>query len=213
MTSLKEEIKKFLLSQGVDLVGFADVSRLYEGFNTAIVFAVSEEKLSCLATERSTTFWSFVSFFMDRTAFNLVWFLKKKGHSALTRYMEGNYAPIRLQVNKADDKTEYNQRLPHVELASKAGLGIRGKMRWLVTPEYGPRVWLMSVLTDAIVSYDASQDFNPCRVCNACLDACPYLQNKKSDASLTDCWLCNARICIHICPVGKTMGGNKKRGE
>jgi epoxyqueuosine reductase QueG len=150
---------------------------------------------------------------MDKTAFNLVWFLKKKGHSALTRYMEENYAPIHLQINKADDKIEFNQRFPHVELASKAGLGTRGKMKWLVTPEYGPRLCLMSVLTDAIVSYDTPQDFNPCKDCNACVDACPYLQNHKSNVPISECWLCNARICIHICPVGKKMGINKKRGE
>jgi ferredoxin len=213
MPPLKEEIKTFLLSLGVDLVGFTDVSSLYDGFNTAIVFAVSEKKLTCLATERSTTLWTFISFFMDRTAFDLVWFLKKNGYSALRRYMEENYAPIHFQTNKPTIKVEFNQRLPHVELASRAGLGTRGKMGWLVTSQYGPRLWLMSVLTDAVVSYDAPQEFNPCKDCNACVDACPYLQNQKIGDPLTDCWLCSARICVHICPVGKKDGVHKERGE
>jgi ferredoxin len=207
MSSLKEEVKKFLENKGVDLVGFTDVSSAYEQFNTAIVFAISEEKLARLAIERSTTLWTFISFFIDRTSFDLAWFLKERGYSTLTRYMEEEYAPIHLQSNKTNIRGKFNQRLHHVELAIKAGLGTRGKMSWLITPKYGPRLWLMSVLTDAIVPYDASQDFNPCKGCNACLEVCPYLQTQKANETLTDCWHCRARICIYICPIGKYEGG------
>lgn len=123
-------------------------------------------------------FWTFISFFMDRTAFDLIWFLKQRRYSTLTLYMEEEYAPVHLRCNKTNIRAKFNHRRHHVELTIKAGLGTRGKINLLITLKFGSRPWLMSVLTDAIVPYDGSQDFNPWEECNACLEV-PLSSNSR----------------------------------
>ena len=62
----------------VDLVGFADVSDLYEKFKIAVVFGIAESKISLLAKEKSTTFLAFASSFVDNITFQLKSFLEEK---------------------------------------------------------------------------------------------------------------------------------------
>ena len=60
------------------------------------------------------------------------------------------------------------------DAAALAGLGVIGKNNLLVTPEFGPRVRLRSLLLDAELTPTAPVDFSPCRECNEpCRKACP----------------------------------------
>jgi epoxyqueuosine reductase len=61
----------------------------------------------------------------------------------------------------------------HRYAAVAAGLGAIGWSGNLMTPEYGSRVYLSSVITDAELQPDSPLEENPCDRCNICLKACP----------------------------------------
>jgi len=59
--------------------------------------------------------------------------------------------------------------------AKLAGLGSIGWHSMLITPEYGPRVKLACVLTEAPLEPSPLRDEYYCRDCGACIQQCPAL--------------------------------------
>jgi epoxyqueuosine reductase len=60
------------------------------------------------------------------------------------------------------------------DAAVLAGLGCIGKNNLLITPQYGPRVRLRVMLTDADLPSSGFIDFNPCEDCHMpCRTSCP----------------------------------------
>ena len=57
--------------------------------------------------------------------------------------------------------------------AERAGLGRIGWSSLLVTRQFGPRVRLACLLTDAEIAPSARLTDNPCDGCGKCVDACP----------------------------------------
>lgn len=68
--------------------------------------------------------------------------------------------------------TTFTSYLSHKAVAIAAGLGWQGKSLLLITPQYGSRVRLVTVLTDLDLPADAPIK-NRCGKCRACADACP----------------------------------------
>lgn len=62
---------------------------------------------------------------------------------------------------------------PYKHAAVAAGLGTIGRNGLLITEEYGPRVRLACVLTDAPIEPSSVSGKHHCTECNACIDACP----------------------------------------
>lgn len=60
----------------------------------------------------------------------------------------------------------------HKAIAIMAGIGWQGKNLLVVTPQYGPRIRLSSVLTDMPFTFD-SPIKNQCGRCTSCTEACP----------------------------------------
>ncbi|HDD68851.1 MAG TPA: epoxyqueuosine reductase [Candidatus Korarchaeota archaeon] len=203
LEDLKLEIKRFLLRRGVDLFGVADVSDLYKDFKRAVVFAVSQEKLNALASAHRTTVIAFTSNFIDRIAVLLMDLLERRGYKTAALLFGDEMVPLHLVTDRSRYVKRYMLKINHVELAVRAGLGIKGKNNLLVTPQYGPRVVLMSVLTNAELPADKPiTSFNPCKRCNKCIEVCPYRSEFDRGKPLNiDCMKC--RMCVDICPVGK----------
>jgi len=63
--------------------------------------------------------------------------------------------------------------LPEVELAIKAGLGVRGKHNLLITEEYGSWVFLGEIVTEAKLIRNSEFGIRNCDGCNTCVGACP----------------------------------------
>lgn len=63
--------------------------------------------------------------------------------------------------------------LSHRVLGYYAGLGFIGKSTLLVTPKYGARVRLVTVLTDAPFEPTGPRNSSECGDCRACVDLCP----------------------------------------
>jgi epoxyqueuosine reductase len=126
----------------------------------------------------------------------------------------------------ASDRTD-SQRLcgtfSHKVAAHLAGLGWIGRCCLLITPEYGPRVRLATVLTDAPLPTRVPLT-NHCGSCHACVDICPVQaftgrrfvasepREMRYDAHACDEYM-RAReqhlgeglcgLCVYVCPWGQ----------
>ena len=108
-----------------------------------------------------------------------------------------------------------------------AGLGWQGKSLLLINPDYGPRIRLATVLTDAPLEADSPLK-NLCGECTLCRDACPagaikgvrtddHYKNRDEALYFSRCVeklvgefsklpnvgapICG--VCINVCPFGR----------
>lgn len=97
--------------------------------------------------------------------------------------------------------------------AQAAGLGVMGKSALLITPQFGPRVRLACLLTEAKLASTAADHANPCLNCDACIEACParaIAQPSGEEACSVNKFVCCAfragsgacSECMKVCPVG-----------
>jgi epoxyqueuosine reductase QueG len=63
--------------------------------------------------------------------------------------------------------------LSHKHAAVLAGLGQMGKSSLLITPQYGNRVYISSVITNAPLEPDEPFKEDLCKDCDICIKACP----------------------------------------
>jgi epoxyqueuosine reductase len=138
---------------------------------------------------------------------------------------------IRLECGMSVNGRVCVDSLPVLEKAwaEAAGIGRTGKKTLLITPSHGSRVFLGELLLDIELEPDAPLDWNPCRDCNACLDACPtgalaapgkldatrcisYLTIElkhdftDEEAAMTDGWIYGCDRCIDACPHNAAIG-------
>ncbi len=116
--------------------------------------------------------------------------------------------------------------ISHKAVARMAGLGWQGKSLLLINPEYGPRVRLVTVLTDMPLTPDRPIK-NRCGQCLECVQACPasaikntstdsFYESREAALDLEKCYqkliefknlsgigtrICG--VCIRVCPYGK----------
>ena len=93
-------------------------------------------------------------------------FLEKNGYRGI---IIPAYLPVEMNYETLGLKGDLN--LKHA--AAEAGLGSRGISDLLITPNYGPRVRLFGVVTDADLEPTPKNDKNYCTNCNICIKACP----------------------------------------
>ncbi len=104
---------------------------------------------------------------LGRVGLALAEALRSRGHRAEALSPNGVY-------NKGSDPvTGLRPPFSHRYAAVAAGLGAIGLSGNVVTPEYGARIYLSSVITDAPLEPDQPLDENPCDECKTCLNACP----------------------------------------
>jgi epoxyqueuosine reductase QueG len=110
-----------------------------------------------------------------------------------------------------------------------AGLGWQGKNLLLITPQYGSRVRLATILTQAPLEIDSPLK-NRCGKCTNCLDACPsraikgvntethyksrdealYFSRCRDKvvgefAKIPEVEVAICGICIKVCPFGRKL--------
>ncbi len=147
---------------------------------------------------------TFVSRELDRTGYEISRFLEKKGYKAYHQMASEGGVDGRELVGFFS--------LKHA--AEKAGMGVIGKNSLIITSEFGPRVRLTGLITDAELSPDNQLDKDFCQNCeNFCIDACPAdaLKNPIDGSSyqIDKFKCCNSlatrakcRGCLTKCPVG-----------
>ncbi len=140
------------------------------------------------------------------------------------RYLEDlgwNAYPVQARVtNREKDSGVFS----HKTAAVLAGLGSVGKSSLVITPKYGPRVRLVSLITDAPLECSEDEIAAPgqvCGSCRTCLDACPAGAISYCDETRTvnvDKAKCRevmndrqCALCQAICPFGRRGVTNHRR--
>ncbi len=169
-------LKRRARTWGASLVGIADLgllagietepADLLSGFSRAVSLAVrlSDPVLDQITTQPTPLYsqhYQKVNAFLDELALRASLALQKAGGRALPLPAS--------QVLNAERLTSY---LSHKAVAVAAGIGWQGKSLLVVSPKFGPRIRLVTVLTDLPLTPDAPLK-NRCGGCTACTDACP----------------------------------------
>ncbi len=174
-----------------------------------------DHRSPAVARTYSFHIYSSVNDYLDEMALLVARAIQEEGHAAV---------PVPTSV--AVDAEGFSGALSHKLAAHLAGLGWIGRSCLLVTPEAGPRVRLVTVLTDAPLAADAPLD-RGCGSCTECVEACPagaftgrafdpaeprsarmdvqacadYREAAKAVSGVTICG-----VCVAVCPHGRRGG-------
>lgn len=226
---LKKRVIQFCRAHGADLVGFAPVERwdeagevppdfrpraIWPQAKTVIVLGM-EMPLPIVETTPSILhkeLYDTSNRELDQLAYDLTRFLNRSGHASLFFPRDGYGSLKALRENNL-------AAFSHVMAAKYAGLGTIGASHNLLTPEFGPRVRLVSVFTEASLPPDPMLGKDLCIKCSACAKCCPKGAirmrpdqvigdyDKAACLEMTEeltarrCYPCG--ICTKVCPIGR----------
>ncbi|MCF8062486.1 MAG: 4Fe-4S dicluster domain-containing protein [Deltaproteobacteria bacterium] len=239
-------IKARIRGFGADLVGIADLDPfgeertippdLLDPYTRAVSIAV-RVPLAVFGTVTDRPGPHYASVYM--TVNRLLDEIALKTSSLL---QDHGYWALPVPASQILDRTSWRGALSHKAVARIAGLGWQGKSLLLVTPEFGPRVRLVTVLTDAPIPADRPIR-NRCGGCASCREACPagavkgvptasryQGRNEALDfdrcreklteefAAMPDVGVPICGVCIKVCPFGitprkRTTGEPPLKGE
>jgi len=174
---MKGDVINYLKNFGVFKVGVADPRHgfekalkgchprdVMENCNSVIVFAlhVGLDYYATLDYHQKADVESRVfNIYRDWVSYQLANFLINRGYEAVVPH---GFKDERNKIAKLSFKLA----------AFEAGLGVYGRSGIIITPEYGPRINIGVVLTDAHMKPDKPlKDFHPCRECDTCERLCP----------------------------------------
>ncbi|SMP41253.1 4Fe-4S double cluster binding domain-containing protein [Anoxynatronum buryatiense] len=169
------ELSRLLKEAGADLVGFGQVGPWLPADLTDLPVAISAavhlsgriiEEISMTAGPTQTYFHHYrsVNTLLDQMALKAMLQIQRWGYEAMA-------IPASQSLNEKEQR--YRGRFQHRLAATRAGLGWIGKNSCLVTPAYGPRVRLVTILTNMPLATDDPVTESRCGECRRCADACP----------------------------------------
>jgi epoxyqueuosine reductase QueG len=230
-----------ILDWGADLVGVADAeplnelkvnpSNLLHGFTRAVSIAIQlpvsifETILDKPTPVYSSTYQT-ANRILDELAFRTSVAFQKEGFHSL---------PI--PAAQVLDRENLYAAISHKAVARLAGLGWQGKNLLLITPQFGSRVRLVTVLTEAPLIAADTPLKNRCGNCMLCRDSCPakaikgvntvdHYKDRDEALHFSRCVekitneyaklpgiganICG--ICIKVCPFGRRIKrGNRRK--
>jgi epoxyqueuosine reductase QueG len=214
---MKHELRNELLDLGAEVVGFAglqghmsgEIAHLDKAVSIGVDRRLNEDTLGILVK-------------LQKRAVRL---LKARGYRTLA-------IPPDSDRKKGSFISKLYSLFNHKMAATSAGLGWIGKNGLLISPDYGPRLSLATVLTDAPFEPDAPMEHSLCGDCTLCKTYCPSqaitgsawsrsspfvelvklnaCRSHKAAKRLTD-GKPNCGLCINICPYGRE--GNKHQAS
>lgn len=163
-----------------------------------------------------------LNLWMTQAAYQLSRFLQKQGYQAMYFPESDPYEYYLAQRSRGEPR--YSPSFCHLHAAVAAGLGTRGKVGVVLTPEYGPRQRWISVITTAPLVADPRLQKEQCiefvkpgSCGDKCIEVCKKEQHGAlkpwPDESGVDMFACDwgalksaglsCGRCIEVCPVGK----------
>ena len=206
---MNDILEKALLSSGADILGFADVGDFLKPEIAHLTKAVSIGV--CKNLNEDTVL------LLGKLKRKAVLMLKKEGYKYLS-------IPADSDRIKNTFIAKLYPLFPHKMAATCAGLGWIGRNGLLISPEYGPRLSLATVLTDAPLGTNKPFTKSLCGDCRLCVEYCPseaisgkkwsrnrpYIElvrwqecrdHKKGRRAVNG--KPNCGLCINICPYGR----------
>jgi epoxyqueuosine reductase len=101
------------------------------------------------------------NYFLDRNSWELAREIEEMGATAMA-----------IAASQTIDWINQRGHLSHKEVARRAGLGWIGRNNLLVTPKYGSRIRLVTILTDLPLRSDQPLE-RDCGACRRCVELCP----------------------------------------
>jgi len=201
---LADEIARHARKKGAELVGFTSSREALRCLRapwarSAVVLGLSIRH-PLLATGVRYPSWEeprqFIDVIMDAIALSVEEFLRGRGYRAMAVGASNRSVDLR-------------------NLVISSGLGVEGRNRLILTPEFGPRVRFSAVATDAVISAPPRRVENLCGSCRICRDACPSgALNGEFDISACESYnrklergsgllVKKCTLCTDVCPVGR----------
>ncbi len=228
-----EESIRILLPRNVDyLIGYADLKGLlpekYRGFDQAVVLArrLDDRIIDAIIDGPNIEYYNHyeeVNFELAKVAHSIADVIQLQGSKSLV---------VEPTIQDKDLDKNFFKTLrfdfSHKMAATRAGLGWIGKTALFISDKFGPRVRLVTVLTDYTLPYCTDPiDKSRCGSCDFCVRDCPAqaangklwnidvdrneffdpfaCRNKARELSLNnfgkEVSLCGK--CIVVCPIGK----------
>ena len=226
-----EELKATARAAGADLVGVADLEpfkagetmlppHVLERFTKAVSVAVHLDNAVVESIEGAPTplyaqHYHAINATLDRLTVALVKWVTARSCSACA-----------IPASQIVDESNLLGSISHKAVARLAGIGWQGKGLLIVSPQYGPRIRLSSVLTDMPLSCDKPVK-NKCGTCDECTRACPAsaIKNLRTEDRYADredalhfqrcveqtrrfkarlgieAQICG--VCVRVCPFGR----------
>ena len=161
----EKEIEEILVSSGASLVGFCSLESVVNApypYAITIAYKLSDAVLKTITDSPTMPYFQhyrIVNTKLDLLALDCVRFIENKGYSAFP-------------VAGSQSTGQYHGYFPHKTGAVLSGLGYIGRNCLLITPEYGSKVRLATVLTDMPVTRQRPLVPFLCGDCTACVTAC-----------------------------------------
>jgi epoxyqueuosine reductase QueG len=212
---MKRELRNELIAHGAHVVGFAglqghmsgEIAHLDKAVSIGVDRRLNEDTLTILMKLQKRT----------------VRLLKSRGYRTLA-------IPPDSDRKKGTFISKLYSLFNHKMAATSAGLGWIGKNGLLISLDYGPRLSLATVLTDAPLGPDVPMEHSLCGGCTLCAAYCPSkaitgaewsrsspfvelvrlgaCRSHKATKRATD-GKPNCGLCINICPYGREKTSTK----
>ena len=224
-----QELEQRLLSEGVAQVGYSKpgdaLPERYRCLPYAItlVYKLSDAVVDEIITQASPPRPTF-SYFQHYRAVNAFLDSKTLWMTTMLERMGARALPVAASQS-VKDMGPYSGIFPHKTAAVLAGLGWIGKSALFVSPQFGPRVRLATVLTDFPLPISNPEDLPGCGDCMSCVKACPasaitgkHYTPGCSRSDLFDPQACSEHmkrtyqhigrgavcgVCMAVCPIGE----------
>jgi epoxyqueuosine reductase QueG len=203
-------MKKFAYSKGADLVGVAPVDRFHEAPEghkptdilpdaKTVVVCAKRFPESVVTGGPATSYHQTMVVHMnqlDVIACEVAAFVERQGGKAIPVPSDEPY------FDWDQERSHGRGDLSHKHAAQAAGLGRLGKNSLLITPEFGNRVSLVSVVTDLDLDPDPLVAREMCpSACMLCMTACPV---KAIKDGIVDQKKCRSHVFLKL-PKGSVI--------
>ena len=173
MNEFQTNIKEFLISIGADLVGFCKLNEQPIKEDLSLTYAISIAVKLPDAVLKTIDKKPTISYFheyrsanalLDSISFRCARYLEKQGYNGF---------PIAASQSTADDKNSFKGVFSHKTAGRLSGLGFIGKSGLFISKDYGSKIRLATILTDAPLESEAPIIENGCGSCDKCVKSCP----------------------------------------
>lgn len=221
---MEKKIAELAASLGASIVGIGNIegimpeeySHLKRGISIGI--RLSDQILNEVKTEPTQTYYHHyrtVNFLIDQICLRISMLLQEEGYLAMG---------IPASQTVKSETENFKGLVSHKMVATRAGLGWIGKSACLITPEFGPRLRLGTVLTNMPLDYNEPKNSSDCGECKICMSKCPAFAIKgvnwelgREREEFYDAFACSRHmseayreigrgsvcgICVSSCPVG-----------